>query len=150
MTEDESVATLKLSEASRRCGVSVHVLRLLAQDRKLPGAVRAATGHVYLREDAVPRWADLVRLIEGELVAHLKTARRASQRVESEIEAVRNDIELAIQDPYADLGDDLVSFRSYSHRHDRTSLTSALSRLEAATMAVRTYHDALSDTSRVI
>lgn len=66
-------------------------------------------------------------------------------RVEVEVEAVRNDVDLAVQDPMAPLGHDLLTLRSYSHDPTASSLTSALSRLELTTGEVRLYQAALRD-----
>jgi hypothetical protein len=63
MADDES-ATLKLSEASRRCGIEAAILRRLIEDRVLTaGVVRGKGGHAYIHEDAVPTWHEAVALI---------------------------------------------------------------------------------------
>ncbi|WHP16458.1 hypothetical protein [Cellulomonas sp. ES6] len=84
----DEVATLKLSEVARRCGVQADILRRLAEDDLLPGAVRAPTGHVYLREDSVPSWTFIVELLEARLQTHLRRSEAALARVQVEIEAL--------------------------------------------------------------
>ncbi|MET0435195.1 MAG: hypothetical protein ABW025_13595 [Cellulomonas sp.] len=142
MAEDET-PTLKLSEVSRRCGVEVEILRRLIEDGHLAGVVRGKSGHVYVHEAAVPSWHQTVALIEQQLRSHLARAKSALERVRVEIEAVGNDIELAIDDPLAELGDDLVALRTYTAGRDHTTLSSALHRLEMASWDVRIYSDAL-------
>lgn len=137
------VATLKLSEAARLCGVEASLLRTLAEDGLISGTVRSSNGHIYIREDAVPTWQQLDGAVEKALIAHAKAAQAALHRVSMEIEAVGNDLEMLLDDPASELGDDLVSLRTYPDAREKTSLTSALGRLERKTWRVRIYSDAL-------
>jgi DNA-binding transcriptional MerR regulator len=133
---------LKLSEVRKACGIDVETLRMLVQDGLLPH-VRAGNGHVYIRSSQVPSYGDVVELVErrlGELLAH---AREQLRRVEVEMEAVRNDLDLAIEDPRAELGHDLLTLRAYSSDPHASSLTSALAHLGTDSMNVRFYHHAL-------
>ncbi len=130
MTTDGDVATLKLSEVSRRSGIDVATLRQLVDDNLLPGVVRGSSGHVYVREDYVPSWSDLVEVIERQQQVHLRRAQSAFDRVRTELEAVSNDLQMAAENPYLELGDDLTAFQAYSNRSDRTTLLRAVKRLE--------------------
>lgn len=136
-------ATLRLSEVSKLCGIDVSTLRQLINDDQLPGVVRGRNGNVQIREDAVLPYGELVALLEAQLARHLRRAKSALDRVRVEIEAVENDIALALEYPYEALGDDLRALRSYSHTADATTLTSALRRLELAALDVRLYSDAV-------
>lgn len=149
MTQEDAPATLKLSEVARRCGVDADTLRRLIEDGQLPGVVRGTAGHVYLREDYVPEWADLVEVLERQLGEHLRRAQAAFTRVRAELEAVGNDLQMAVEDPTLPLGDDLTAFRAYSNRSDRTTLLSAMQRLEETVWVVRTYNEALRRARRV-
>lgn len=146
---DDDVPTLKLSEVSKRSGIDVDTLRHLIDDGLLPGVVRGPGGHAYVREDYVPEWADLVEVLERQMVEHLRRAQAAFARVRAELEAVGNDIELALEHPSDRLGDDLIAFKAYSNRADQTTLLSAMHRLEEAVWRVRTYNDALRKARRV-
>ena len=146
---DDDVPMLKLSDVSKRCGVDVDALRQLIEDGELAGVVRGPNGHPRMREDSVPEWADVVSILERQTRQHLRRAQLAFARVKTELEAVGNDLEMAIEDPYLDLGDDLTAFRAYSTRPDRTTLLSAMERLEVAVFRVRTYSDALRRARRV-
>lgn len=146
---DDEVPTLKLSEVSRRSGIDVDTLRRLIEDGQLPGVVRGSGGHVYVREDYVPEWADLVEVLERQLAEHLRRAQAAFARVRTELEAVGNDLQMAAEDPSLPLGDDLTAFRAYSHQSERTTLLSAMQRLEETVWRVRTYNEALRRARRV-
>jgi DNA-binding transcriptional MerR regulator len=140
---DADVATLKLSEVARRCGVDASLLRTLAEDGLLSGIVRSSNGHVYMRDDAVPTWHQLHDIVETALVRHAQAAQSALARVRVEVEAVDNDLQMLLDDPGSELGDDLISLRTYPDAREKTSLTSALGRLERASWRVRIYSDAL-------
>lgn len=150
MGDDGEPAQLKLSEVSRRSGIDVDTLRRLIEDEQLPGVVRGPGGHVYVREDYVPEWADLVEVLERQLAESLRRAQSAFGRVRSELEAVGNDLAMAVEDPSLPLGDDLTAFRAYSHQADRTTLLSAMQRLEETVWRVRTYNEALRRAKRVL
>ena len=141
---------LKLSEVSKLCGIDVETLRTLILDEKLQGVVRSTNGAVYLRPDSVPTYQDLMVILEEQFAHHLRRAQAAHRRVVTEVEAVGNDIELAIENPYDQLGDDLVTFRHYSTGRDQTTLMNALTRLEQAVWDVRTYSDALRKARTII
>ena len=139
---------LKLSEVRKMCGIDVETLRILIQDGLLPH-VRQANGHVYMRPSEVPTNTEVVELLERRLVELLRHAQAQLGRVEVEVEAVRNDLELALEDPRAELGHDLLTLRSYSSDPHASSLTSALARLSADSMELRLYHRSLKDALKV-
>lgn len=141
---------LKLSEVRRDTGIAVESLRLLIEDRVLVrGVERARNGHVYLRSDQVPSYVQLVAMLERQLKNHLERARENMRRVEVEMEAVRNDIEFALEDPRAPLGHDLLSFRVYTSDARSSMLASAMSQLQEATWDVRRYRDAIAAAEKV-
>lgn len=146
----DEVPSLRLSEVSHRCGIDLETLRALVNDDQLKGVVRSGNGHVYLREDAVPTYQELVGVLEAQLRRHLARAQGAHRRVQAEIEAVGNDLAMAVEDPYAELGDDLTAFWHHASVRDRSTLASALSRLEGAAWDVRTYSEALRKARAVI
>lgn len=147
---DTEPRLLKLSEVRRDTGVAVESLRLLIEDQVLVrGVERARNGHVYMRADQVPSYGQLVAMLERQLRSHLERARDHMRRVEVEMEAVRNDIELALEDPRAPLGHDLMSFRVHSSDPRSSTLASAMSQLQEATWDVRRYRDAIAAADKV-
>lgn len=132
---------LKLSEVRKITGVDVDVLRLLIDDGELDGVVRGRAGHAYVAADRLPTWHQVVELVHRQRRHHLDKAAVHMRRVEIEVEAVKNDLELAIDEPAAELGHDLLTFRSYS-RTDETTLASALRALEDCVWRVKRYDEA--------
>lgn len=151
MSEREAATSepLKLPEVRKLCGIDVETLRMLILDGLLPH-VRAGNGHVYMRPAEVPTYAEVVELLEARVGELLKDALAQLGRVEVEVEAVRNDLELAVEDPRAELGHDLVTLRTRSADPHASSLTSALSRLESGSWDLRSYHRALRDALRSV
>lgn len=139
-----------MSEVRRETGIAVDSLRLLIEDQVLVrGVERARNGHVYVRADQVPSHGELVAMLDQQLRRHLERASEHMRRVEVEIEAVRNDLEIALDDPTAPLGHDLTTFRAYATDPRSSTLVSALSRLQEATWDIRRYQDALSESGKV-
>jgi hypothetical protein len=66
------------------------------------------------------------------------------ERVEQEVEAVRNDLDLAVGDPEASLGHDLLTLRVHPRDSRDSSLSSALAGLE---FAVQRYQTAVKQTA---
>jgi hypothetical protein len=138
---------LKLSEVHRQTGVDVDALKMLIEDKLLVrGVERGRAGHVYLRADCLPTYHSLLGLLRKQLLHELRTAQKHMRRVEQEVEAVRNDLDLAVEDPDAPLGHDLLTLRTRSHDPRDSSLASALSGLEFSAWAVRRYQDAVQRT----
>ena len=149
---DEDVPELlRLSEVKNRCGVPVDTLRRLIEDDALPGAERANNGHVYLRAAAVPSHGTCVRLVEDRLRAALNDAMVQMRLIEVELEAVRNDLELAIENPRAPLGHDLLTLKTRSlHQDPRASrLAQAMSELETSSWTVRAWHQDLDTALQI-
>ena len=147
---DEEIATLKRSEVARLCGVNTEVLRRLAEDEVLPGAVRANGGHVYLRADAVPTWQEVRDVLEAQFARHVREAQVALERVRVETEAVANDLAEAQEHPGDLLGDELEGFHAMSTAEgSQTTLRSALAHLEYAVLGVRLYNRALRQVRAV-
>ncbi len=138
---------LKLSEVHRQTGVDVDTLKMLIEDQLLVrGVERARNGHVYVRADCLPTHQDVLALLREQLGHELLAAQKHMRRVERELEAVSNDLDLAVEDPEAPLGHDLLTLRSHSRDRRDSSLSSALSGLEFATFAVQRYQAAVKQT----
>lgn len=141
---------MKLSEVRSRTGIAVESLRLLIEDHVLVrGVERARSGHVYIRSDQLPSYEQLVEMLQLQLVRHLQRAGDQLKRVEVEIEAVRNDVALALEDPRAPLGHDLLAFQGLFMEQPRSSLTSALKRLQEAAWDIGRYQAALIAAEKV-
>ncbi|MDP7707439.1 DNA-binding protein [Mycobacterium sp. TY815] len=134
--------TLKLSEAAKLCGVSATTLKLLIADQLLPQAIRATNGGAYLPDDAVPTWEECRRLIEKRRDYHLARAVKLVDRIGVEMEAVRNDIAEARENPNEPLGVDLLSCSVWGHS-GQTTLATVLQQFELARMNIERYHEAL-------
>lgn len=138
---------LKLSEVHRQTGVDVDTLKMLIEDKLLVrGVQRARNGHVYVRADCLPTHQTLLALLREQLVRELRTAQKHMLRVEQEMEAVRNDLDLAVEDPEAPLGHDLLTLRTHSNDPRNSSLASALSALEFSSWAIQRYQQAVKST----
>lgn len=146
---DSAPELLKLSEVRARNGVPVDTLKMLISDRLMPGVERGRSGHVTIRADMVPTYGDVVELVEQQLRRQLEAAAQQVDRVDKEVEAVRNDIALALEDLGADLGHDLMTLKTYSNS-PQTSLASALGRLEERSWGIRQYHRALRELVSII
>ncbi|MFP3712652.1 hypothetical protein [Puerhibacterium sp. TATVAM-FAB25] len=136
------VATLKLSEAARACGIETTTLAMLFEENLLGGSVRSERGHTYVREDAVPTYHQVIAALEKGLAQRLQRADRLLARVRTEIEAVGNDIALALENPYEELGEDVSAF-DVTRRDNGTTLATAMRRLQDAVWAARRYNEAL-------
>lgn len=141
----------KLSEASEQCGIPTDILKLLATDELLPQTVRGKAGHVYFPQDAVPSWSDCVGLLKEQRDHHLRRAGAALRRLETELEAVRNDITEAREYPQQALGIDLMSLGHWPHDRMASTLrgqpliTAVLEQFTMERMAITRYHDAYLD-----
>ena len=93
----------KLSEAAEVCGIPTDVLKMMAADGLLPQTVRGRAGRVYFPRTAIPSWTECVDLLREQRDRHLRRAASALRRLETELEAVRNDITEAPRVSAADL-----------------------------------------------
>lgn len=147
---DQPEGTLRLAEAAKRCGVPVDVLKRLIESGHInSGVVRARSGHAYLREDALPEWADVVELLEHRLRHHIGKARETTRRAIAELEAVVNDLAEAEQHPLDPLGLDLEAFNPYSRHARDKSFAALLERLLFDTGDVLAYSEALRKAHKV-
>jgi hypothetical protein len=145
--DEPTPVLLKLSEVHRQTGVDVDTLKMLIGDGLLvQGVERGRNGSVRMRADYLPTYQALLHLLREQLMHRLRTAQAHMRRVEREMEAVRNDLELAVADPAAPLGHDLLTLRTHSNDPRDTSLASALSGLQFATWAVQRYQEAVKRT----
>jgi DNA-binding transcriptional MerR regulator len=141
----------KVSEAAELCGMPIDVLRMMAADGLLPQAVRGKAGHVYFPRNAIPTWSECVDLLKGQRDRHLRRAASALRRLETELEAVRNDITAAREYPQQTLGVDLMSFghwpydRMASTLRGQPLITGVLEQFTTERMAITRYHDAYLD-----
>lgn len=141
----------KISEASELCGIPTDILKLMAADGLLPQAVRGKAGHVYLPRTSIPTWSECVGLLKEQRDRHLRRAASALRRLETELEAVRNDITEAREFPQQTLGVDLMSFGHWPHDRMASSLrgqpliTGILEQFTTERIAITRYHDAYLD-----
>lgn len=89
----------KLSEASELCGIPTDILKMMAGDGLLPQVVRGKAGHVYFPRSQIPNWGECVNLLKEQRDRHLRRAASALRRLDTELEAVRNDITEAREYP---------------------------------------------------
>ena len=96
MTEPQHI---KLSEVAHTTGIPADTLKLMVADDLLTGAVRGRGGHIYFRQGQTPTWSDCIELLREQRDRHLRRAASALRRLETELEAVRNDINEAREHP---------------------------------------------------
>lgn len=141
----------KLSEAAEVCGIPTDVLKMMAADGLLPQVVRGKAGHVYFPRSAIPTWTECVDLLREQRDRHLRRAASALRRLETELEAVRNDITEAREYPQQTLGIDLMSFGHWPYDRMASSLrgqpliTGVLEQFTTERMSITRYHDAYLD-----
>jgi hypothetical protein len=141
----------KVSEASELCGMPIDVLKMMAADGLLPQVVRGKAGHVYFPRNAIPTWSECVDLLKEQRDRHLRHAASALRRLDTELEAVRNDITEAREYPQQTLGLDLMSFghwpydRMASTLRGQPLITGVLEQFTTERMAITRYHDAYLD-----
>ncbi|GEL47173.1 hypothetical protein CHO01_22890 [Cellulomonas hominis] len=140
----EDVDTLTLAEAAKVAGVPTSALRHLAEERSLPGLVRAGRGHARVRVDQVPTFEEVEQLLQQRVRVALAELRKSFDRVQVELEAVGNDIAELEEDPYGPIGVDLDAFDSLSQRGGGT-LRGALNRMGFATMSLEAARSALGE-----
>lgn len=141
----------KLSEAAELCGIPTDVLKMLAADGLLPQVVRGKAGHVYFPRDTIPTWTECVNLLKEQRDRHLRRAASALRRLETELEAVRNDITEAREYPQQTLGIDMMSFGHWPYDRMGSSLrgqpliTGVLEQFTSERLSITRYHDAYLD-----
>lgn len=142
---------VKLSEVAQTSGIPTDVLKLMAADDLFAGAVRGRAGHVYFREGEIPSWSDCIELLREQRDRHLRRAASVLRRLETELEAVRNDITEAREHPRDALGIDMMSFGHWPHDRVASSMrgqpliTAVLEQFTTERMSVIRYHDAYLD-----
>lgn len=140
----------KLSEAAEQCGIPADVLKIMAADDLLPQVVRGRAGHVYFPRDSIPTWDECIKLLE-QRDRHLRRAAAMLRRLDTELEAVRNDINEAREQPRQTLGIDLMSFGHWPSQrgailtHGQPIISSALEQFALERLAIVRYHDAYLD-----
>lgn len=148
MTEPRLV---KLSEVAHTTGIPTDILKLMATDNLLPGITRGRAGHTYLHENQTPTWNDCIELLREQRDRHLRRAASALRRLETELEAVRNDINEAREHSRDALGIDMMSFGHWPHDRIQSSLrgqplvTAVLEQFAIERMSIIRYHDAYLD-----
>ncbi|WP_304116006.1 DNA-binding protein [Mycolicibacterium bacteremicum] len=134
---------LKLSEASKLCGISVRTLKVLIADGLL-AVERTPQGQPLIADDAVTTWSDCRALLVQQRDRHLQKAAKLLERVEVELEAVRNDIAEAREHPAEPLGVDFTAFSLYA-ASGQTTLGAALTQFERARIDTQLYRRALAE-----
>ena len=123
----------------------------MASDNLLPGMTPRPGGHTYLREAQVPTWTECIDLLQEQRDRPLRRAAAALRRLETELEAVRNDINEAREHPRDALGIDMMSFGHWPHDRVSSSLrgqplvTAVLEQFAIERMSIIRYHDAYLD-----
>ena len=141
----------KLSEAADLCGIPTDILKMMAADGLLPQTVRGKAGHVYFPRHGIPTWSECVSLLKDQRDRHLRRAAAALRRLDTELEAVRNDLAEAREYPQQTLGIDLMNFGHWPHDRMASSLrgqplvTGVLELFTTERMAITRYHDAYLD-----
>lgn len=149
MVSDPDLA--KLSETAELCGIPTDILKMMAAGGLLPQTVRGKAGHVYFPRNQTPTWGECVSLLKEQRDRHLRRAASALRRLDTELEAVRNDITEAREYPQQTLGIDLMSFGHWPHDRMASSLrgqpliTGVLEQFTTERMAITRYHDAYLD-----
>ena len=90
----------------------------------------------------MPTWEQCRHLVEQCRDYHLARAVKLLDRVDVELEAVRNDIAEARENPTEPLGVDLLSCSVWG-RSGQTTLATVLQQFELARMNIQRYHEAL-------
>lgn len=137
---------LKLSEVSAQCGIPADLLRQMAGDDLFPQTTRGRNGHIYFPADAVPTWTQCVALLEKQRDRHLRHALKLIERLERELEAVRNDINEAREHPHEPLGVDLLALGDWRHNHPmsgETTTAAILQQFVLTRLSIETYDRAL-------
>lgn len=135
---------LKLSEASKLCGISVAILRQLIDDGLLQESSRALNGHPLLNRDVLPSWEQCRDLIASQRNRSISRALQLIDRVAVETEAVRNDLLEAQENLLGPLGVDLLASGHYVSGGQST-LATALQELSLARYEVVHYHRLLRE-----
>lgn len=144
-------ALVKLSEVAQQCGIPTDVLKLMVADDLFAQAVRGRGGHAYFPQHDIPTWQACIDLLREQRDRHLRRAAAALRRMETELEAVRNDISEAREHPRDALGIDMMSFGHWPHERVASSIrgqpliTSVLEQFTIERMAIIRYHDAYLD-----
>lgn len=136
---------LKLAEASKLCGINTRILKLLVADGLLPQATRTQQGHPLFPAEQVPTWQECRDLIERRHDELLQRAAKLLDRLQIELDAVRNDIAEAREHPTQPLGVDFLAASSYTTGSSQTTLSAVLLQFDLARMEVQRYHQALWD-----
>lgn len=142
---------VKLSEVAHTAGIPTDILKMMVADDLLAGAVRGRGGHIYFRDGEIPTWSDCIELLREQRDRHLRRAAAALRRLETELEAVRNDINEAREHPRDTLGIDMMSFGHWPHDRIQSSLrgqpliTAVLEQFTIERLAIVRYHDAYLD-----
>lgn len=116
-----------------------------------PQVVRGKAGHIYFPRQQIPDWGECVRLLKEQRDRHLRRASSALRRLDTELEAVRNDIAEAREYPQQTLGIDLMSFGHWPYDRMASSLrgqpliTGVLEQFTSERMSITRYHDAYLD-----
>ncbi len=113
-----------LSSAAKECGVRVQVLQELVAARALvDGVVRSRRGHIYMHVAHAPSWTQVEQLVLKLYTDQLAVVDRRVRTLETEVEAIRFDVNEAQQDLDGPLGDDLRGaslFHSYDRENAKT------------------------------
>lgn len=138
---------LKLSEVSARCGIPLRVVKLMASDDLFAQVERGRAGHFYFPESDVPTWSECIAVLEEERDRQLRRASALLDRVDRELEAVRNDINEAREFPRQPLGVDLLSLGDWVSDRVRgqTTVSTILGEFVMQRWRITQYDEALRE-----
>ena len=144
---------LTLSAAAKEAGVRVQVLQMLIQDRKITaGIARTRNGHAYLHRDHLPTWSQIEHTLASMYVERLTLTDAALRAVETEVEALRNDLTEAQEHPDGPLGDDLleVTKNPYDRTVSTRTMSGALAKFRDAVIDLGDARRHLDDVRRTV
>lgn len=144
---------ITLSAAAKECGVRVQVLQELVVSRTLvEGVVRTRRGHVYISVDSAPSWTQVEQQLTLLYTRQLGIVSKRMRIIETEVEAIRLDINEAQEHPDAPLGDDLIGvsiFHSSYERENSKTLQGAFAKLQMDVMRLESLKRHLTEVHGV-
>ncbi|WKX02041.1 hypothetical protein Q3O43_29650 (plasmid) [Rhodococcus aetherivorans] len=137
---------LTLSDAGKECGVSTKVLQKLIRERKIvEGVARTKRGTPYLHREHVPSWSQVEAILTQMYFQQLARVDKVMKALETEIEAVRFDLNEAHTDPDGPLGDDLRAAADLSFNEQNKSLSGATTKLSREVLTLVSAKNHLDD-----
>ncbi|WP_138985348.1 helix-turn-helix transcriptional regulator [Gordonia otitidis] len=112
--------SLTAGEVAKTLGLRTDDVRTMVSDGLFPNAIRGRNGAVRFPADQLPTWAEVEALLRAQRDRHLQRSLVLLDRLTSELEAVRNDINEAREFPDNPLGIDLLALGGWDTRAPST------------------------------